>query len=553
MEKTTVNINGTMKEYDSDVMLLDIAKEFKDDYDNDIIASFRDGNICELFKPLGQCSTVKFITVNSSIGHKIYVRGVKMMLLKALYEIYGFDKINKIRIEASIGQGYYCELDGIDLSNDNKLAEVEALMQSYVEKDIRFVKKSIHIDEAVRLFKSYNMTDKVKLFKYRRSSSVNVYNLDGFVDYFFGYMPYSTGVLKCFSLKPYKDGFVLIIPDGKKDNNLIKFNDSPKFYSVLKESNEWGRSMRVDTVGALNDAVVEGRFKDIVMIQEALHEKRIGDIAAEIAKDKDVKIILIAGPSSSGKTTFSHRLSIQLSTFGLIPHPIPVDDYFVNREDTPLNEDGSYNYECLEALDVEQFNKDMLGLLAGERVELPTFNFVTGKREYKGKYKQLGKDDILVIEGIHGLNDKLTYLLPKESKYKIYISALTQLNIDEHNRIPTTDGRLLRRIVRDARTRGADAKKTISMWQSVRNGEENYIFPYQEDADSMFNSALIYELAVLKQYAEPLLFKISPDEEEYTEAKRLLKFLNYFLGVSSEGINYNSILREFIGGSILPV
>ena len=282
-------------------------------------------------------------------------------------------------------------------------------------------------------------------------------------------------------------------------------------------------------------------------------EQKMGEIASKIAADRKKKFVMIAGPSSSGKTTFSHRLSIQLRTLGLKPHPIAVDNYFVAREKTPRDEFGEYNYECLEAIDVEQFNKDMTALLAGETVQMPVFNFLTGHREYKGDFLKLGKDDILVLEGIHGLNDKLSYSLPKESKFKIYISALTQLNIDEHNRISTTDGRLIRRMVRDARTRGSSAAKTISMWPSVRRGEDKYIFPFQEEADVMFNSALIYELAVLKPYAEAILFGIPKDAPEYIEAKRLLKFLDYFLTISSEGIPKNSLMREFVGGSVFNV
>ena len=346
---------------------------------------------------------------------------------------------------------------------------------------------------------------------------------------------------------------MLVLPVKEKPDEIKPFVPSPKFYSVIKESDEWGKSLNVGTVGDLNEAISQGRINDIIMIHEALHEKRIGDIAADIVKRNNVKFVMIAGPSSSGKTTFSHRLSIQLSTMGYNPHPIPVDDYFLNRVNTPLNEDGSYNYECLEAIDVEQFNKDMTALLRGEEVELPTYNFITGQREYQGKKKKLGDNDILVIEGIHGLNDKMSYSLPSECKFKIYISALTSLNIDEHNRIPTTDARLLRRMVRDARTRGASAKRTIQMWPSVRRGEEENIFPFQESADAMFNSALVYELAVLKQFAEPLLFNIGKDEPEYFEAKRLLKFLGYFLGVSSENLPNNSICREFVGGSCFDV
>lgn len=315
----------------------------------------------------------------------------------------------------------------------------------------------------------------------------------------------------------------------------------------------WGIKLGVDTVSDLNNQIMAGGFNELVLVQEALQERRISEIASDIVSRNGVKFVMIAGPSSSGKTTFAHRLSVQLRTYGLVPHPIAVDDYFVDRENTPKQPNGDYDFECLEAIDIQQFNQDMCDLLEGKKVELPTFNFVTGKREYKGNYKQLGVDDVLVIEGIHGLNDKMSYALPAESKYKIYISALTTLNIDEHNRIPTTDGRLLRRMVRDARTRGATAKRTIQMWPSVRNGETKNIFPFQESADAMFNSALIYELAVLKQFAEPLLYSIEPGEPEYFEAVRLLKFLSYFLGVSTEHLPNNSIVREFIGGSCFKV
>ena len=303
----------------------------------------------------------------------------------------------------------------------------------------------------------------------------------------------------------------------------------------------------------LDERIVNGKAKELILTQEAYHEKQIAAIAQEIAAHPKQKLVMIAGPSSSGKTTFSHRLSTQLSIYGLNPHPIAVDDYFVDREKTPRDASGDYDYECLEAIDVEQFNADMNRLLAGEEVSMPTYNFKTGKREYKGNTQKLGNRDILVIEGIHCLNDRLSYSLPPESKYRIYISALTQLNIDEHNRIPTTDGRLLRRIVRDARTRGISAQSTIARWPSVRRGEENNIFPYQERADVMFNSALIYELAVLKIYAWPLLYSIEPGTKEFTEAKRLLKFLNYFVPMAPEGIPMNSLVREFIGGSCFDV
>ena len=311
--------------------------------------------------------------------------------------------------------------------------------------------------------------------------------------------------------------------------------------------------MGVETVGYLNERICEGKINDLILVQEALQERKMAEIAREIVARDGVKFIMIAGPSSSGKTSFSHRLSIQLRTLGLNPHPIAVDDYFVDRDKTPRDENGDYNFECLEAIDVEKFNKDMCDLLEGKEVEIPTFNFKIGRREYHGNYKKLGKDDILVIEGIHALNDKMSHSLPVSSKYKIYISALTSMNIDAHNRIPTTDGRLIRRMVRDARTRGASAKRTIEMWPSVRRGEEENIFPYQESADAFFNSATVYELAALKQFAEPLLYSIGKEEPEYYEAKRLLKFLEYYLGVNTESLPNNSIVREFVGGSCFKV
>ena len=328
---------------------------------------------------------------------------------------------------------------------------------------------------------------------------------------------------------------------------------SPKIFQVQKESEKWGEMLDVSVVGEINEKISRGKIEEMILISEALQEGKISKIAEQISQQRDVKFVMIAGPSSSGKTTFSHRLSIQLAAHGMKPHPIAVDNYFVNREDTPRDENGNYNFECLEAIDIELFNHDMNALLRGERVELPRFNFKLGKREYKGDFLQMKPNDILVIEGIHSLNDRMSYSLPKESKFKIYISALTQLNVDEHNRISTTDGRLIRRMVRDNRTRGTSARETIAMWPSVRRGEDENIFPYQEEADAMFNSALIYELAVLKLYAEPLLFQIQEDTPEYQEAKRLLKFLDYFVGVPSEAIPNNSILREFVGGSCFDV
>lgn len=464
--------------------------------------------------------------------------------------------IERVRMEYSIGAGLYGEIDWRTKSHPDIagfLAQVKEEMKNLIAADLPFHKKTVGTEEAARLFHEVGMYEKEKLFGYRLVSNTNIYELDGFYDYYYGYMPKSTGVLPVFDLTAYEDGFLLLMPEKKTPDFLTEFKPRKKLYGVLQQSNRWAQDLGLGNVGDLNRTISQGSVEEMILVQEAYQEKEIAKIAEQIHARGNVKFVMIAGPTSSGKTTFSHRLSIQLRTLGLKPQPIAVDDYFVNREDTPLDENGNYNFEVLEAIDVEQFNSDMLALLRGERVELPSFNFKTGKREYKGVYKQLGAGDILVIEGIHGLNDALSYALPRESKFKIYISALTQLNVDEHNRISTTDGRLIRRIVRDARTRGTAAKDTIAMWPSVRRGEEENIFPFQEDADVMFNSALIYELSVLKQFAEPLLFGIGRDCAEYAEAKRLLKFLNYFLGVSSEGVPNNSILREFVGGSCFKV
>ncbi len=548
-----VTVGDKTREYPAGITYGEIASIYQKDYPYQIALAVRDGKIRELFKKVDKDCTVSFLTLTDDTGHKTYNRTAILILMKALHDVVGADKIEKIKLEFAIGNGLYCSKKGDFEVTDELVSKVKAKMQEYIRKDLYVIKRSMPLEEANVIFGEQKMEDKVNLFKYRGSSTVNVYSLDGYKDYYYGYMLPSTGYVKHFDLQKYEDGFVLILPEKKNPDVLGEFKPLPKLFHAMSIATEWGEKLGVDTVADLNDEIRAGRFNELVLVQEALQERRISEIASDIVSRSGVKFVMIAGPSSSGKTTFSHRLSVQLKTHGLVPHPIAVDDYFVDREKTPKQPNGDYDFECLEAIDMKQFNEDMLRLLSGERVELPTFNFVTGKREYKGNFKQLGPDDVLVIEGIHGLNDKMSYALPAESKYKIYISALTSLNIDEHNRIPTTDGRLLRRLVRDARTRGATAKRTIHMWESVRKGEEENIFPFQESADAMFNSALIYELAVLKQYAEPLLYNIEKGEPEYFEAVRLLKFLSYFLGVSTEELPKNSIVREFVGGSCFKV
>lgn len=549
----TVKINGEERQYPQGATYEDVANDYQQEYENLIALAARDGKIRELFKKLTRDCEVTFFTLKDDVGNKTYVRSATMLFLKAVFDVYGREAARSCRVEFAIGNGSYISPKGKINATEENAAKIRNRMRELVEAKTPFLKRSYSLDNAMELFRKEGMKDKEKLFRYRRGSFVNIYEMDGYYDYYYGYMLPNAGYVKWFDVIAYEDGFMLLLPDKKDPTHVKPFQERKLLFRTLKESEEWGKEIGIETVGDLNDQICRGSLSELILVQEAQQERKIGEIAKSIVDRGGVKFVMIAGPSSSGKTSFSHRLSIQLKTLGKTPHPIALDDYFVNREFTPRDENGDYNFECLEAIDVKQFNDDMCRLLAGERVELPSFNFKTGKREYKGNFKQLGPDDILVIEGIHGLNEKTSYALPEESKYKIYISALTNINIDEHNRIPTTDGRLLRRMVRDARTRGADARCTIDMWASVRRGEEQNIFPFQEDADAMFNSVLIYELAVLKQFAEPLLFQIDKGEPEYYEAKRLLKFLEYFLGVTSESLPNNSLCREFVGGSCFNV
>lgn len=553
-EMVKVTIDGKEHEYAIGTTYREIVDEYQEEVaEAPAILVMADGKLRELQKKLKGDCTLEFVTTKDHIGFETYKRTVCLVLLRAIYDVAGKENIEKVMIHYSVGNGYYFTMAGKAVLDQHFLDNVKTRMQELADMCTPIEKRSVNTDDAVSLFHHHRMYDKEKLFRFRRVSKVNIYNIGYYEDYFYGYMADHAGYVKYFDLKLYDEGFVLELPTRKNPSVISPFRPEGKIFQVQKESQEWAEKMDISYVGDLNNHITKEGISNILLVQEALQEAKISDIAQRIVLEGNKKFIMIAGPSSSGKTSFSHRLSIQLLAHGMKPHPIGVDNYFKNREETPLDEYGEKNYECLEAIDVEQFNKDMLALLRGERIELPVFNFKTGHREYKGDFLQLGPEDVLVIEGIHGLNDKLSYALPAESKFKIYISALTQLNIDEHNRIPTTDGRLLRRIVRDARTRGTSAKDTIARWPSVRRGEEANIFPYQEQADVMFNSALVYELACLKVYAEPLLFGIDKSEPEYLEAKRLLKFLDYFISVPSEDIPHNSLLREFVGGSCFDV
>ena len=555
MSKKTVKVTvgKVTKEYPAGTVYETVAADFQKDYDAPIILASANGKLRELNKKIASDCTVDFNTRKDVAGHKTYRRTATFILIKAIRDIVGQDSLEKIKVEFSLGKGIYVNVLGDVTIDQAFLDKVKERMDELIADDLPIIKESFDLDDAVKLFRQEGMHDKERLFKYRRASKVNVYSLDGFYDYYYGYMCPRTGYVKKYELHLYDEGFVIQLSSRKDPDKLPEFKPQAKLYKTMKESTQWGISLDIETVGALNDKICAGKVEDLVLVSEALQEAKIAEIAQDIADRKEVKFVMIAGPSSSGKTSFSHRLSIQLRAKGLVPHPIALDNYFKNREDTPKDENGKYNFECLEAMDVEGFNNDMKKLLSGETVELPSFNFKTGMREYKGDLMHLNSEDVLVLEGIHGLNEKMSYALPAESKYKIYISALTSLNVDEHNRISTTDSRLLRRMVRDNRTRGTSASGTLAMWQSVRRGEEENIFPFQESADAMFNSALIYELAVLKQFAEPLLFAIEKDDPEYLEAKRLLKFLDYFVSFTCEDVPKNSLMREFIGGSIFNV
>lgn len=551
-----LNINGVEKDYEIGTSFEEVVSEFQAEYDNLIALVIENNKIRELTKTVTKDANIKFVTLKESIGHKAYVRTATMILIKSMYDVFGKDVLKRVQVEYAIGEGYYVEVKFFD---ENKVISqtesdmVRSRMQELIDADLPIVKKSYAKDEAIKLFKENGMDGKVKLFYYRRSSSINVYRLEDYYDYYYGYMLPSTGYIKYYDVMQYEQGVMLLIPNRKNPSKIDFFEPKEKLFNTMKRANDWGEMMGIENVGELNDKVCDGSINDMILVAEALQERRIGEIAKEIVERGNVKFILIAGPSSSGKTSFSHRLSIQLRTYGMVPHPIGMDDYFVNREDTPRDENGDYDFECIEAIDTDRFNADMKGLLSGEDVELPIFNFKTGRREEKGRHMKLGAEDILVIEGIHGLNPKTSAQLPDESKFKIFISALTTLNIDDHNRIPTTDARMLRRMIRDARTRGASAKRTIQMWPSVRKGEDKNIFPYQESADVMFNSALIYEIGAMKPFAEPLLYNIKPGEPEYFEAQRMLKFLEYFLAIGVDNVPNNSLCREFVGGSYFNV
>ena len=550
MIKATVN--QSIYEVKEGTTLSDLAKQVQLPQEPIILLAYMDGKLRELFTPMTKDCHVRFVTLKEQAGYMAYKRTATLMFLKACEDLLGTGATTKIALDYSIGNSIFCDFLEDRVIDEAFARSIQKRMEELAKANLPITKRSLDTDQAAKYFDRIGFKGKKELFQFRRESKMNIYSLDGYDNYFYGYMAPSTGYISAFLVSAYQHGVVLQIPKRKQTEEIVPFTPQPKLFHVMQRSREWTKTMGVDTVGALNDEITHGNINHLILLQEGLQEKLLADIADEIVS-KNKRIILIAGPSSSGKTTFSHRLSIQLQIAGLTPHPVSMDDYFLDRELSPRDENGNYNFETIASLDVDLLTKHINQLLDGEEIDVPSYNFITGKREYHGHKLKIGEKDVLVMEGIHGLNGTLTNEIPEDAKYRIYVSALNQINLDEHNRIPSSDGRLLRRIVRDAMTRGNDARETISRWDSVRKGEEDNIFPYQEEADVMFNSAQIYEIAVLKQYAEPLLFAVPRDCPEYQEAKRLLKFLEYFLNIPSVAIPKTSLLREFIGGSCFEV
>ena len=546
----TLNIVGTgTTTAPEGTSLLELSRSYTHTKNWPILIAKVDNELQDLSRKLLFDSAVEFLDMSDPNGYRAYQRSVSFLMVYAAKTVLG--KKARVVVGHSINKNLYCELpEHPEPITDELLEQIGAVMRETVERNLPIEKHTIPKEAALRLVEEFGLYDKQRLLKYRHNLTISLYRLDWFYNYFYGEMAPSTGCLNQFKLVKRSKGFMLQLPDANLGYELTELAPNFKISEVFEESSEWARIISADTVGALNDKLCQLGNGMIIRVAEALHEKKTALLADRIVNERR-PIVLIAGPTSSGKTTFAARLSIQLRAAGAVPHVIGLDNYYHDREDgrIPRDEFGNEDYETIKAIDTAQISKDMQALLKGRRVEIPTFNFLTGRREYKGRYLELSKGDVLILEGIHGLNEEISEGVPAADKFKIFISALTQINIDDHNRIPTTDTRLVRRIVRDFQYRGTTAAETIDRWPSVLRGEAKYIYPYQEEADAFFNSALVYEMCVLKQYAEPLLFDITPDQPQYTEARRLIKFLSSFLCMPSENIPVNSILREFVGGS----
>ena len=538
--------NGNKIVVDSETTLNSIVENNYKNTDLPIVLGNFNGKIEELNSVVKEDGTFKPVDTSTKIGYMTYQRTLQFILIKAVLDIYPNAKIT---IEHSLSKGLFGEIYKESDLKEEDIDKIKGRMKEIIDKNLPIKRVNLLKEEAIKIFEEYGMQDKVKLLNFVSSNRVTLYKLEERYDYFYGPMAYSTGIIRLFDLMYYKPGFILRYPTEKDPYNLPPFIKQKKLANIFYETEKWGEILEVGDVGSLNKKVVDGDIVDIIRVSEALHEKKIANIADMIKDKETAKVVLIAGPSSSGKTTFARRLGIQLRVNGLNPIPISLDDYFVDRENTPKDEKGEYDFESINALDIDLFNKNLEELLLGKETEIPSFNFRLGKREWINNKIKLPENGILIIEGIHGLNENLTSSIDKAHKFKIYISALTQLNVDNHNRIATTDVRMIRRIVRDSLSRGYSAENTLKMWPSIKNGEEKNIFVYQEEADVMFNSTLVYELCVLKKYALLELSKIESNSPVYYEGLRLKSFLNFFKDVEKDFVPENSILREFIGGS----
>ena len=525
--------------------VIDFLKEDMKIDVSQILACRIDNEVKSLDYAMDDDSNIALIDYTFSDGSRIYVRGLTFILTKAFEDLYPEIRIT---VNYSLGHSVYCEtVDGTQLSIEI-VENVKNKMEEIIKEDIPFVKSELPVEDAKKLYIRNNRLDKIGIIENRIKSHVSLYSCGKTVNYFYGVMPLSTGYMKYFDLLPYEKGVLLVYPRRSNPTVVEQIKETKKLYATFDEYERLHKILGVQNVTELNNWIKSGKISELVKVSEALHEKKIAQIADMIAADKRKKLVLIAGPSSSGKTTFAQRLSIQLRVNGITSVALSMDNYFVDRANTPRDENGNYDFECLEAIDLKLFNDQLTALLNGEEVSLPTFDFTTGSRRYDGNIAKLGENQVLIVEGIHGLNEKLTEAIPRKNKFKIYISALTALNIDDYNRISTADSRLIRRILRDSSFRGHSPVSTLRMWPSVREGEEKYIFPYQEDADVMFNSSLVYEPAVIKPFLEPILALVDRNEPEYSEAKRLYEFLGYFLPINVDEVPINSILREFLGG-----
>lgn len=548
--KITCLNNNTTNKFKQGTSLTQIAQELDVKTEYRILGARVNNKLTELSYCIYNPKFVEFIDITNIDGHRMYQRSLSFVLMKATRDIF---PNAQLKIEHSISKGFYCELVKDTETTADDVLKIAERMRELIKADLPFKRKQIPTEEAIKKFRENNLPEKARLFDSRPTLFTSVYKLDNQIDYFYGFLVPSTGYLEVFDLIPYYDGMLLRFPISNNPNELGEVCDQKKMYDIFQEFKDWSEILGVSTIGSINEAVQQDKAGELIKVTEALSEKKVSRIADEICKRKDVKMVLIAGPSSSGKTTFSKRLEIQLKVHGINSLPVSIDNFFVNREDTPLDENGEYDYESLYALDLKTFNETMNSLISRKPTLIPGFDFHSGQRVSKSEEPiTLKENTVLIVEGIHGLNPKLSENIDDKYKYKVYVSALTQLGIDWHNRIPTSDNRLIRRMVRDFQYRGYTPQETLKRWESVRRGEEKNIFPYQEEADVMFNSALLYELSVLKKYAEPLLKTVPETAYEYSEAKRLLKFLSYFININQDDedeIPPTSILREFLSGS----